>query len=159
MFLRLRPTRPARDRPCRECGAEAEGARLQLTVYEPRPRRTPRRWGSLGHAAACCLEDPAVRLALRARAEDRLAALASEDPPGAESVREELERLLPAVGEAPDALDALGLDDRASVDDVRKAYHAQARSAHPDAGGDPAAFDELHRIYREALAWVTSRGP
>ncbi|MEZ6187244.1 MAG: DnaJ domain-containing protein [Planctomycetota bacterium] len=157
MFLRLRPTRPPRSRPCRACGADAEGERLQFTVYEPRPRRTPRRWGSLGQTAACCLGDPQQRRALLARAEDQLARLALEHPDAVDALREALERLLPRP-EAPPGLDALGLHDDASAEDVRRAYHALARRAHPDVGGDAAAFAQLNAAYQSALAWVDAQG-
>jgi len=156
MFLRLRPTRPAKDRPCRDCGAETEGPRLQLTVYQPRPQRTPRRWGSLGHASSCCLEDPELRQILRARAAARLEVLEHEDPEGAAAVREALDRLVPRP-EAPEALFALGLGDEANEEDVRRAYHALARRKHPDVGGDPADFARINRAYEDALTWVSAR--
>lgn len=38
-----------------------------------------------------------------------------------------------------------------SIMDVKKAYRAKAARMHPDAGGDPVAFNALHVAYRRAL--------
>ncbi len=62
----------------------------------------------------------------------------------------------PGLTEA-EALMILGLDDCATPEDVRRAYRAKAREAHPDAGGShdvflrvQAAMDRLREIGRAA---------
>jgi len=45
----------------------------------------------------------------------------------------------------------LGLDARASVEQVKGAYRRRALELHPDRGGDAAAFRALHAAYEEAL--------
>jgi hypothetical protein len=52
------------------------------------------------------------------------------------------------------ALDALGLALSATVDEVRRAFRQKAKTAHPDRGGDLAAFQRLEAHYRAALAWA-----
>ena len=49
--------------------------------------------------------------------------------------------------------DALGVPSDASAEVVRKRFHALARTAHPDKGGDPVAFAALQASY-EALLGV-----
>lgn len=41
----------------------------------------------------------------------------------------------------------LGVDQKASADEVRKAYRRKARDMHPDKGGDPGKFQELQNAY------------
>lgn len=57
---------------------------------------------------------------------------------------------MPAVKLA-DAYRALGLDPGASSAAVTAAYRDGARTAHPDAGGDAAAFAALREAYGAAL--------
>ena len=55
----------------------------------------------------------------------------------------------------PDDVEAawteLGLPPNAPLDEARRAWRSAARSAHPDRGGDPAAFN------RKRAAWATLR--
>lgn len=46
------------------------------------------------------------------------------------------------------ALDALGLEDGADLADVKQRFRMLARDRHPDVGGDPAAFQDLHTAYK-----------
>jgi curved DNA-binding protein CbpA len=43
-----------------------------------------------------------------------------------------------------DLYQTLGVDRSASAADIRRAYRRRAKSAHPDAGGSPEAFNRLH---------------
>jgi DnaJ-class molecular chaperone len=52
------------------------------------------------------------------------------------------------------ALEALGLGEGTHPDAVRAAYRALSKTAHPDVGGDPSAFDRLHSDYALALAYA-----
>lgn len=61
---------------------------------------------------------------------------------------------LPAAGQNPECLRALGLRQPVTLDDVRQAYLLRAQSAHPDKGGDPAEFVRLQRAYEEATEFV-----
>lgn len=45
------------------------------------------------------------------------------------------------------ALDVLGLEDGAGLADVKQRFRTLARDRHPDVGGDPAAFQDLHTAY------------
>jgi hypothetical protein len=45
----------------------------------------------------------------------------------------------------------LGVDTRATVEQIRAAFRQQALVTHPDHGGDPEAFRALRRAYDEAL--------
>jgi DnaJ domain len=45
----------------------------------------------------------------------------------------------------------LGVDPRATVADIKRAFRAQALVAHPDHGGQSDAFRTLRRAYDEAL--------
>ena len=51
----------------------------------------------------------------------------------------------------------LGLTPPFDADHVRAAYRARSRSAHPDAGGHPAAFVRLRAAYEEAMAYLATR--
>lgn len=46
-----------------------------------------------------------------------------------------------------DLYGVLGVPRNATFDEVRSAYRTRARSAHPDAGADPADFARLHDAY------------
>ena len=43
--------------------------------------------------------------------------------------------------------DVLDVRADASADDIRRAYRSKAKTAHPDAGGDPAAFRAIQEAY------------
>ena len=45
----------------------------------------------------------------------------------------------------------LGVDARASIADIRRAFRARALAVHPDHGGDAATFRALRRAYDEAM--------
>ena len=45
----------------------------------------------------------------------------------------------------------LGLQNMASEADIKKAYRSLALIHHPDKGGDPEKFKEIHQAYEEAL--------
>ena len=53
----------------------------------------------------------------------------------------------------------LGLAPTASEAEIKRAYRALAKSAHPDRGGDPATFDRLTRAYECALDDARHRPP
>jgi hypothetical protein len=53
------------------------------------------------------------------------------------------------------ALDVLGLPEGVELADLKQRFRTLARDRHPDVGGDPAAFQDLHTAYevlRAALA-------
>jgi len=50
------------------------------------------------------------------------------------------------------ARDLLGLDPGADVDAVKRAFRTLAHDLHPDRGGDPRAFQDLHVAYRLLVA-------
>lgn len=58
------------------------------------------------------------------------------------------------VQPAPEALRALGLDSRATMADVKRAFRRHALAAHPDQGGSSEAFRALLASYAEALELV-----
>jgi curved DNA-binding protein CbpA len=45
----------------------------------------------------------------------------------------------------------LGVEPKATVEQIRAAFRQRALVTHPDHGGDPEAFRALHRAYQEAL--------
>ncbi|MDQ3032636.1 MAG: J domain-containing protein [Myxococcota bacterium] len=45
----------------------------------------------------------------------------------------------------------LGVEPRASVEEIKRAFRKRALTTHPDHGGDPAAFRALHGAYERAL--------
>jgi hypothetical protein len=47
----------------------------------------------------------------------------------------------------------LGVRFPCSADSIKAAYRRLARSAHPDAGGDPSVFRAVEQAYRDALAY------
>ena len=57
----------------------------------------------------------------------------------------------------PDPFAALGLEPNANTAQVKSAFREMARSLHPDAGGDPAAFASLTDNYRTALQEISER--
>ncbi|MBX3247083.1 MAG: J domain-containing protein [Myxococcales bacterium] len=59
----------------------------------------------------------------------------------------------PARPPAPPSLWAvLGVEPGASVDEIKRAFRERAPAAHPDRGGDPEVFRQLHEAYERALA-------
>jgi DnaJ-domain-containing protein 1 len=42
---------------------------------------------------------------------------------------------------------ALGLENTANSDEIKKAYHTLALQYHPDKGGDPVKFNEIQNAY------------
>ncbi|MFZ4732985.1 MAG: J domain-containing protein, partial [Pirellulales bacterium] len=54
----------------------------------------------------------------------------------------------------PECLVILGLLPPVTAEDVKQAYLAKAMAAHPDRGGDPAAFIRLQKAYEEAKEFV-----
>jgi len=57
--------------------------------------------------------------------------------------------------DVPACLAELGLRPPLTLEDVRQTYLAKAMLAHPDRGGDPAAFMRLKQAYEEAVDYVT----
>ena len=57
----------------------------------------------------------------------------------------------------PLCLEALGLDDTATPDQVLSAYRQLARDVHPDHGGNPKDFKRLQSNFEQALALSKSR--
>lgn len=46
---------------------------------------------------------------------------------------------------------SLGLDNFASVQEIKKAYRGLALTHHPDRGGDPKMMVELNRVYEHLI--------
>jgi hypothetical protein len=60
----------------------------------------------------------------------------------------------PTEPDIPECLAALGLRPPVTLEDVKQTYLAKAMAAHPDRGGDPAAFIRLKAAYEEANDYV-----
>ncbi|NBV44696.1 MAG: J domain-containing protein [Planctomycetia bacterium] len=60
----------------------------------------------------------------------------------------------PADPNHPECLSVLGLLPPVTEEDVKQAYLAKAMAAHPDRGGDPAAFIRLQKAYEDAKEFV-----
>ena len=56
-----------------------------------------------------------------------------------------------AVVPKPSIWHTLGLDPRATLIEIKRAYRLRALEAHPDRGGSDEAFRALHRAYESAL--------
>ena len=84
----------------------------------------------------------------------RIAFEASLDDPDTIALYEHLTERWVAnrLGALSDELAVLGLEANATKREVRNAYRRKARKLHPDAGGDEAAFKQLHEAYRRVLA-------
>jgi hypothetical protein len=54
----------------------------------------------------------------------------------------------------PECLSILGLLPPVTAEDVKQAYLSKAMAAHPDRGGDPAAFIRLQKAYEDAKEFV-----
>jgi hypothetical protein len=64
----------------------------------------------------------------------------------------------PASQEArPEFLHVLGLIPPVTVEDVKQAYLAKVKTAHPDVGGDPAEFRKLQEAFERATEWAKFR--
>jgi len=57
----------------------------------------------------------------------------------------------------PDFLVKLGLAPPYSVEDVKEAFRARVKTAHPDVGGSAAEFSQLQEAYEQALEYVRFR--
>lgn len=60
----------------------------------------------------------------------------------------------PAEPDVPECLAVLGLRPPVTLEDVKQTYLARAMAAHPDRGGDPAAFIRLKAAYEESQEYV-----
>jgi hypothetical protein len=60
----------------------------------------------------------------------------------------------PADQDLPTCLEILGLRPPLTLEDVKQTYLAKAMAAHPDRGGDPAAFVRLQKAFEEANDYV-----
>jgi curved DNA-binding protein CbpA len=58
-----------------------------------------------------------------------------------------------------DPYHALGLSKDCTRDELKEAFRTRARSAHPDRGGEPAAFIQLRRAYDEITKELGRRPP
>jgi len=57
----------------------------------------------------------------------------------------------------PDFLVTLGLIPPCTVEDVKQAFLAKVKTAHPDVGGDAADFRKLQEAYERATEWAKFR--
>jgi ribosome-binding ATPase YchF (GTP1/OBG family) len=64
----------------------------------------------------------------------------------------------PADRTVPECISILGLLPPVTAEDVKQAYLAKARTAHPDRGGDAAAFMRLQKAFDEANDYVKFKG-
>lgn len=71
---------------------------------------------------------------------------------GASEMMERAFQAFEALPPPKSCWDILGVSPGASREDIRAAYKAKARDAHPDIGGTTAAMAELNRAYDEALS-------
>lgn len=60
--------------------------------------------------------------------------------------------------ETPESVRKLGLSLPVTEGDVKQAYFAKARQAHPDHGGDSNEFREIQRAFDEALEFAKRNG-
>lgn len=63
-----------------------------------------------------------------------------------------------AHGSMVDFLAPLGLMLPITVEDVKQAYLAKVKKAHPDVGGDVEHFKQLQRAYEQAYEYAQSHG-
>ncbi len=88
--------------------------------------------------------------------------------PGARGFRDEVRHLYgesfrgepgrTSAGSAPSWAEVLGIAPPFDSEQVRAAYRAGSRSAHPDAGGSPAEFVRLQAAYEEAQGYCAALG-
>src|SRR5215475_8295008 len=57
----------------------------------------------------------------------------------------------------PDFLVTLGLIPPCTVEDVKQAFLAKVKTAHPDVGGDADSFRKLQEAYERATEWARFR--
>src|SRR5215470_9480893 len=63
-----------------------------------------------------------------------------------------------SVSEArPEFLVTLGLIPPCTVEDVKQAYLAKVKTAHPDVGGDVGEFRKLQEAFERATEWAKFR--
>jgi hypothetical protein len=55
--------------------------------------------------------------------------------------------------------ETLGITARATADDLKRAFRQRALATHPDRGGDPEAFRQVHRAFKEAQRRIARRRP
>jgi hypothetical protein len=60
--------------------------------------------------------------------------------------------------ERPSFAVVLGLLPPYSLEDVKRAYLAKVKDAHPDRGGDRAGFDRVQQAYEQANEYLSFRG-
>lgn len=60
----------------------------------------------------------------------------------------------PAKPNHPECLSILGLLPPVTLEDVKQAYLARVRTAHPDRGGDPATFLRIQKAFEDATDYV-----
>ncbi|QDU58407.1 J domain-containing protein [Aeoliella mucimassa] len=58
----------------------------------------------------------------------------------------------------PDFMVKLGLAPPYAPDDVKHAYLSKVKEVHPDLGGDPQAFREVHEAYLQAQEFLSIKG-
>lgn len=51
----------------------------------------------------------------------------------------------------------LGVSHEPTLEEVKTAYHQLAQLHHPDVGGDPERFKQLHEAYLQAMEEVEDR--
>jgi hypothetical protein len=56
----------------------------------------------------------------------------------------------------PACVAALGLTWPCTLREIKRAFRTQAKTVHPDSGGNSEAFQRLHRAYQAALALTTN---
>ena len=49
------------------------------------------------------------------------------------------------------------MSETGTINDVKRAYKRLAKKRHPDAGGDPEEFKNLHSAYEMALGFVNTK--
>jgi len=55
------------------------------------------------------------------------------------------------IAPAPSVWEILGTLPHASAADLKRAFHKRALATHPDHGGDPEAFRDVQRAYKDAM--------
>jgi hypothetical protein len=60
----------------------------------------------------------------------------------------------PADHQPPECIGILGLMPPVTLEDVKQAYLAKARTMHPDRGGDPEQFVRLQKAFEDATEYV-----
>ncbi|MBO0796442.1 MAG: J domain-containing protein, partial [Ktedonobacteraceae bacterium] len=66
-------------------------------------------------------------------------------------------RVTPMPEEVIKALRILDLSSDVPFDVIRQRYRQLVKHYHPDAGGDPETFKQIHTAYRCVIAWITSQ--